>query len=512
MFIKSDNLPRFSLRKVSVGLASVVLGTILGTSPVMADTTLSTELYSGEIIDGDVPSANDKMEDDFHENLSNLEDSKMIAEEEVQEDAALVSLEESNDVVTSPVVEKTYVSPFRSAIHSSTAIGDNYPLVWKNGVIWKSVDKWNMYVKECVSFAAFRLSSVNGFELPYGYGNANTWGHIARRSGYRVDKIPAVGAVAWMDSNQYGALWAGHVAWVSNVYGDQVEIEEYNYNGNHAYHRRVIHKNEVTGYIHFKDVSAPLVASETMSESNSLAPKGTYRFTKYSGVKSEPKLDSPALAHYGVGDTVNYDKVLEAEGHQWISYMSYSGKRRYVEVGKLTNRAIFTGKLDVSNHNSSLGSFDIKVSNVPQNANIKQVKLGVWTSSNGQDDLVWYNATKQMDGTYKASISIAQHKEERGEYNIQLQYVTTNHDKITVTSTKTTVAEAPRPSSGLPSRGTYYFKQRVGIKSEPKLSSPNLAYYDLGYSVNYDSIIMSEGREWLSYISYSGNRRYVMLS
>lgn len=510
MFIKSDSLPRFSLRKLSFGLVSVFLGTVLGTLPVSADTTLSTIEPADELV-GEVFSTDAQFEDGFTDlSLANLEDSQ-LEEEEVQDASRPVSNEESNDTVDPPVVEKAYVSPFRSASYNSTAIGDNYPQVWKNGVIWKSVDKWNMYVKECVSFAAFRLSSVNGFELPYGYGNANTWGHIARRAGYRVDKTPAVGAVAWMDSNQYGALWAGHVAWVSNVYGDQVEIEEYNYNGSHAYHRRVIHKSEVTGYIHFKDVSAPPVVSGTISESNSLAPKGTYRFTKYSGVKSEPKLDSPALAHYGVGDTVNYDRVLEAEGHQWISYMSYSGKRRYVEVGKLASSAVLTGKLDTVNHNSSLGSFDIKVSDVPQNAGIKQVKLGVWTSANGQDDLIWYNATKQTDGTYKASVSIAQHRGERGEYNIQLQYLTTNRDKITVTNTKTKVAEVPRPSSGLPPRGTYYFKQRVGIKSEPKLSSPNLAYYDLGYSVNYDSIIMSEGREWLSYISYSGNRRYVML-
>ena len=63
-------------------------------------------------------------------------------------------------------------------------------------------------------FAAFRLSSVNGFEIPPAYGNANEWGHRARREGYRVDTKPEVGAIAWSTEGYYG-----HVAWVSNVSG-----------------------------------------------------------------------------------------------------------------------------------------------------------------------------------------------------------------------------------------------------------------------------------------------------
>ena len=64
------------------------------------------------------------------------------------------------------------------------------------------------------SFAAFRLSGVNGFELPGAYGNANEWGYRARREGYRVDSVPTIGSIAWSTAGGYG-----HVAWVSNVMG-----------------------------------------------------------------------------------------------------------------------------------------------------------------------------------------------------------------------------------------------------------------------------------------------------
>ena len=60
------------------------------------------------------------------------------------------------------------------------------------------------------SFAAFRLSNVNGFEIPAAYGNANEWGHRARREGYRVDSVPTIGSIAWSTAGGYG-----HVAWVS---------------------------------------------------------------------------------------------------------------------------------------------------------------------------------------------------------------------------------------------------------------------------------------------------------
>lgn len=48
--------------------------------------------------------------------------------------------------------------------------------------------------------------------------------------------------------------------------------------------------------------------------------------------EAEPKMSSPELAYYDAGDGVNYDKVLLSDGHYWISYVSFSGNRRYISV------------------------------------------------------------------------------------------------------------------------------------------------------------------------------------
>ena len=130
---------------------------------------------------------------------------------------------------------------------------------------------------------------------------------------------------------------------------------------------------------------------------------------------------SPTLANYQAGQSVNYDRVLEADGYQWISYLSFAGNRRYIPIKKLTTTA----------------------------------------------------------------------------------------------TTTTTPTPKPAPTSpstpALPSSGTYTFKNRLAIRNQASLSASILAYYNVGQSVNYDRIVQAEGKQWLSYLSYSGARRYIAL-
>ncbi|NQL66107.1 YSIRK-type signal peptide-containing protein [Streptococcus suis] len=329
----------------------------------------------------------------------------------------------TSNTTTNTGTARTAVDPSNqtrtaSTTTTSAALGDNYP--YKIG--WQ-VDPWGMYTRQCTSFVAFRLSTTNGFTLPRAYGNADVWGYRAQREGYRVDMNPAIGSVAWWNSM--------HVAWVSAINGDMVEIEEYNFNYNESYNKRWIHKNSVSGYIHFKDLTGYSGATTTTpvsttptkpaSSTTNLAPSGTYTFTAQTAIKAEAKIASPTLANYQAGQSVNYDRVLEADGYQWISYLSFAGNRRYIPIKKLTTTA----------------------------------------------------------------------------------------------TTTTTPTPKPAPTSpstpALPSSGTYTFKNRLAIRNQASLSASILAYYNVGQSVNYDRIVQAEGKQWLSYLSYSGARRYIAL-
>lgn len=140
---------------------------------------------------------------------------------------------------------------------------DDYPSKYKSAARDAVVDEWNFYNRECTSFVAWCLNSRNGvaFTNWYGgvrWGNANNWGNAAKSIGIAVDSTPAVGAVAWSNSGQYG-----HVAWVSAVNGNNVTIEEYNYNYNGNYNTRTVAKSSFSGYIHIKDTPQSVSVSFT---------------------------------------------------------------------------------------------------------------------------------------------------------------------------------------------------------------------------------------------------------
>lgn len=497
---------------------------------------------------------------------------------------------------------------------SGRVIGDDYPAAWRNNP--NTVDSWGYYTGNCTSFVANRLHNVNHFEAPRAMGNGAQWGASASRLGYRVDNTPAIGSVAYYTDGGYG-----HVAWVADVVGSNIVIEEYNryINGrmDYSYHTRTQPISSAAGFIHFKDLSGtvstpisttpstgtstggslpssgtyrftsrkgiksepkissadiayydngssvnydktviadnyewisyvsysgarryiainqvatqpttPVITPSTSGQvTSSLPSSGTYRFTSRKGIKSEPKISSADIAYYDNGSSVNYDKTLVADNYEWISYVSYSGARRYIAINQVSTQpttggtsttpaapstAEPTGTISITNKNDQTGTFDVIISNVSSPNGLKEVKVPTWSSENGQDDIIWYVAAKQGDGTYKVSVNPSDHKNSLGEYNVHLYYVQNDGKMVGVGGTTTTVKAVVRPS--IPDKGQYTFSGHASIKAEPKMSSPELAYYDAGDGVNYDKVLLSDGHYWISYVSFSGNRRYISVA
>ncbi|HFU3843091.1 TPA: SH3 domain-containing protein [Streptococcus suis] len=392
---------------------------------------------------------------------------------------------------------------------SISALGDDYPYTAVD-----AIDPWRLYTRQCTSFVAFRLSKVNGFEIPPAYGNADAWGYRAQREGYRVDMNPAVGAVAWWTSPM-------HVAWVSSIQGDMVEIEEYNYSPRFTYSRRLIHKNSVSGYIHFKDLAGSPI-SQTSPDPSGLASSGTYTFTQQTPIKSQAKHASPNLDYYYAGESVRYDRVLTADGYQWISYLSYSGQRRYIPIKQVqasptpqqpigTTPTKPQGTIQITNINQAEGSFEVLITGARSPKEITAVSVPVWSDRGGQDDLIWYPAQRQSDGSYKVKVLASKHKNDSGKYHIHVYFTDAANQIDFIGSTTTQLSTTSIPTSYLPSSGTYIFKSRLAIRNSPSLASPILFHYDIGQSVRYDRIITAEGRQWISYVSYSGARRYIAI-
>ena len=202
--------------------------------------------------------------------------------------------------------------------------------------------------------------------------------------------------------------------------------------------------------------------AESSSARESIPSQGVYTFKKEVEVKNSPTMTARTEFTFARGERIRYDKVLDADHHQWISYVSYSGTRRYIPIATLTNEEApkpvqVTGTIHIENKTSQ--GFDVVVTDVSSIKGVKTVKLPVWSSQGGQDDVIWYDAVKQTDGSYKLSVDIRRHKNNRGEYNIHMYYVQSDGSLQGVTGTTTKVEGPQTGAKEVQYNGSYYFIQ-----------------------------------------------------
>ena len=135
-------------------------------------------------------------------------------------------------------------------VTTQTAGTDDYPY---RTATTNASDPWGFTERQCVSFAAWRLSQ-HGHALnnaQQNWGSALTWDDTARKLGMAVSSTPTVGAVAQWNADESSPFYApgsstangtftsggyGHVGWVKAVYADgSALVEQYNMGGNRSY-------------------------------------------------------------------------------------------------------------------------------------------------------------------------------------------------------------------------------------------------------------------------------------
>ena len=151
--------------------------------------------------------------------------------------------------------------------------------------------------------------------------------------------------------------------------------------------------------------------------------------------------------------------------HIHLYYIQGNGK--LVGIGGTTTEVSIArpkGTLTIQNKDANKGTFEVIVSNVSNPDGVREVKLPTWSNVNGQDDIIWYTATRQTNGTYKAFIKASDHKNSTGLYYIHLYYVQNNGTLIGVGGTSTDVtisAENLKPTGKItiqnnnPKTGTF---------------------------------------------------------
>ncbi len=94
--------------------------------------------------------------------------------------------------------------------------------------------------------------------------------------------------------------------------------------------------------------------------------------------------------------------------------------------------------VSVTNVDTNMGSFTVELKNFSLPSGATTVAFPIWSEKNGQDDIIWYEATKQGDIWY-ADIKAGNHMYDEGVYAIHAYYADKNGQWQFVTSISTNV-------------------------------------------------------------------------
>jgi surface antigen len=191
---------------------------------------------------------------------------QLLNETQGSEAAYQAQIASGNSQIQSLIQQQIAAELAKQAAYGGTLImgpGDpnsgGYPSNWRSAAQDSLVDYWNMYNRECVSYAAFKVEqtfgslskAATGNPIFSSWGNANSWPYNARAAGYTVDQNPTVHSVAQFNDNV-----AGHVAWVESVNGSDITVSQFNYSfggkiPHGVYSTMTVGKTYFNNYIHF---------------------------------------------------------------------------------------------------------------------------------------------------------------------------------------------------------------------------------------------------------------------
>ena len=136
-------------------------------------------------------------------------------------------------------------------------------------------------------------------------------------------------------------------------------------------------------------------------------------------------------------DHENADGKYEAQ----VFYVDAQGQNKFVKKAFIDykNQSRPTGTLLIQNNNKDTGTFDVIIKDVYSPKGVRTVQVPTWSDKDGQDDIRWYEATRQANGDYKVSVKASDHKNSTGKYHIHLYYIQNDGSRVGVGSTTTEV-------------------------------------------------------------------------
>ena len=210
----------------------------------------------------------------------------------------------------------------------------------------------------------------------------------------------------------------------------------------------------------FIDYTASKVAADlTITKSEK---EGTFTITakNLQGFNGYKEVKIPFWSHAnGMKDIVWYTPTRQADGSYTVTakasdhenadgkyeaqvfYVDAKGQNKFVKKAFIDfkNQSRPTGSLMIQNNNKDTGTFDVIIKDVYSPKGVRTVQVPTWSDKDGQDDIRWYEATRQANGDYKVSVKASDHKNSTGKYHVHLYYIQNDGSRIGVGTTTTDV-------------------------------------------------------------------------
>lgn len=171
---------------------------------------------------------------------------------------------------------------------------------------------------------------------------------VVEEAGYRYD-IYTMGSWVWSKMDVYGGWiaqypynvsvdkWTGNNAWqwsstarLSGIssYLDVSQLYTDYYTGN-------LDKNAVISNAQTAQADTKTEAKHNFTSNEDYSQRGTFRVGTVLNIRNAPSVSGSIAGTYYPGETLIYDHVYIKDGYAWAGYMSYSGVRHYIALGKM---------------------------------------------------------------------------------------------------------------------------------------------------------------------------------
>ena len=144
----------------------------------------------------------------------------------------------------------------------------------------------------------------------------------------------------------------------------------------------------------------------------------------------------------------SYRATIKASDHKYdagkyyvhVHYVDQNNRRNYItETTTEVRQARRSGTILIQNNNKDTGTFDVIIKEVYSPKGVRTIQVPTWSDKDGQDDIRWYEATRQSNGDYKVSVKASDHKNSTGKYHVHLYYIQNDGSRVGVGTTTTDV-------------------------------------------------------------------------